>query len=80
MRDVRRARQLDRSIARVGLRHPQPSEKLPASPIRVKFAINQDGRLNVSAIDLTAGSQVDVEFRPNGARPREVEERSTALR
>ena len=47
----------------VGLATLNLPEKLPArSPIRVKFAINQDGRLNVSAIDLTAGGSIDVEF------------------
>ena len=36
---------------------------LPArSPIRVKFAINRDGRLNVTATDLTGGGSIDVEF------------------
>ncbi len=56
-------------------------EKLPArSPIRVKFAINQDGRLNVSAIDLTAGGSIDVEFQTEAVMNAEqVEERSTAL-
>ncbi|WP_165232923.1 Hsp70 family protein [Aquisphaera insulae] len=57
-------------------------EKLPArSPIRVKFAINQDGRLNVSAVDLTAGGSIDVEFQTEAVmNSEEVEERSTALR
>jgi molecular chaperone DnaK len=66
----------------VGLATLNLPEKLPArSPIRVKFAINQDGRLNVSAIDLTAGSQVDVEFQTEAVLgAEEVEERSTALR
>ncbi len=66
----------------VGLATLNLPEKLPArSPIRVKFAINQDGRLNVSAIDLTAGSQVDVEFQTEAVlSAEEVEERSTALR
>jgi molecular chaperone DnaK (HSP70) len=66
----------------VGLATLNLPEKLPArSPIRVKFAINQDGRLNVSAIDLTAGSQVDVEFQTEAVlNAEEVEERSTALR
>ena len=36
---------------------------LPAlSPIRVKFAINRDGRLSVTATDLTGGGSIDVEF------------------
>jgi molecular chaperone DnaK (HSP70) len=57
-------------------------EKLPArSPIRVRFAINQDGRLNVSAVDLTAGGSIDVEFQTEAVMSSgEVEERSTALR
>ncbi|QEH37940.1 Chaperone protein DnaK [Aquisphaera giovannonii] len=57
-------------------------EQLPArSPIRVKFAINQDGRLNVSAVDLTAGGSIDVEFQTEAVlNSDEVEERSTALR
>ena len=66
----------------VGLATLNLSEKLPArSPIRVKFAINQDGRLNVSAIDLTAGGSIDVEFQTEAVmNAEEVEERSTALR
>ncbi|HKM53359.1 MAG TPA: Hsp70 family protein, partial [Isosphaeraceae bacterium] len=57
-------------------------EKLPAkSPIRVKFAISQDGRLSVSAVDLTAGGQIDVEFHTEAVmNAEEVGERSTALR
>jgi len=66
----------------VGLATLNLPEKLPArSPIRVKFAINQDGRLNVSAIDLTAGGSIDVEFQTEAVmNAEEVEERSTALR
>ena len=66
----------------VGLATLNLPEKLPArSPIRVKFAINQDGRLNVSAIDLTAGGSIDVEFQTEAVmNAQEVEERSTALR
>jgi molecular chaperone DnaK (HSP70) len=66
----------------VGLATLNLPERLPArSPIRVKFAINQDGRLNVSAIDLTAGSSIDVEFQTEAVMNAEqVEERSTALR
>jgi molecular chaperone DnaK (HSP70) len=66
----------------VGLASLNLPEKLPArSPIRVKFAINQDGRLNVSAIDLTAGGSIDVEFQTEAVMSsNEVEERSTALR
>ena len=36
---------------------------LPArSPIRVKFAISRDGRLSVTATDLTGGGSIDVDF------------------
>jgi molecular chaperone DnaK (HSP70) len=57
-------------------------ERLPArSPIRVKFAINRDGRLNVTAVDLTAGGAIDVEFQTEAVSDAEaVAERSTALR
>jgi molecular chaperone DnaK (HSP70) len=57
-------------------------ERLPAkSPIRVKFAINQDGRLGVSATDLTGGGSIDVEFQTEAVMSaEEVAERSTALR
>jgi molecular chaperone DnaK len=66
----------------VGLATLNLPEKLPTrSPIRVKFAINQDGRLNVSAIDLNAGGSIDVEFQTEAVlNADEVEERSTALR
>jgi molecular chaperone DnaK (HSP70) len=66
----------------VGLATLNLPEKLPArSPIRVKFAINQDGRLNVTALDLTAGGSIDVEFQTEAVmNADEVEERSTALR
>ncbi len=55
---------------------------LPAkSPIRVKFAISRDGRLSVTATDLTGGAQIDVEFETEAVMGAgEVEERSTALR
>ena len=55
---------------------------LPArSPIRVKFAINRDGRLNVTATDLTGGGSIDVEFETEAVmNAEEVAERSTALR
>ncbi len=55
---------------------------LPArSPIRVKFTISRDGRLAVTATDLTAGGQIDVEFATEDVMGEgEVEERSTALR
>ena len=51
------------------------------SPIRVKFAINRDGRLTVSATDLTGGGSIDVDFETEAvASAGEIEERSTALR
>ena len=55
---------------------------LPArSPIRVKFAINRDGRLSVTATDLTGGGSIDVEFETEAVMNAEqVEERSSALR
>jgi molecular chaperone DnaK (HSP70) len=55
---------------------------LPArSPIRVKFAINRDGRLFVTATDLTGGGSIDVEFETEAVMSaEEVAERSSALR
>jgi molecular chaperone DnaK (HSP70) len=55
---------------------------LPArSPIRVRFAINRDGRLSVNATDLTGGGSIDVEFETEAVLSAgEVEERSSALR
>ena len=55
---------------------------LPArSPIRVKFAISKDGRLSVTATDLTGGGSIDVEFETEAVMNAEqVEERSSALR
>jgi molecular chaperone DnaK (HSP70) len=55
---------------------------LPArSPIRVKFAISRDGRLSVTATDLTGGGSIDVEFETEAVmNSEEVEARSTALR
>jgi molecular chaperone DnaK (HSP70) len=55
---------------------------LPArSPIRVKFSISRDGRLVVTATDLTGGGQIDVEFETEAVLgDTEVAERSTALR
>lgn len=55
---------------------------LPArSPIRVKFAIDRDGRLMVTATDLTGGGSIDVEFETEAVMSgEEVEERSSALR
>ncbi len=55
---------------------------LPArSPIRVRFAINRDGRLTVTATDLTGGASIDVEFETEAVMGAEdVAERSSALR
>lgn len=55
---------------------------LPArSPIRVKFAISRDGRLSVSATDLTGGGTIEVEFETEAVMNAEdVAERSSALR
>ncbi len=55
---------------------------LPArSPIRVKFSISRDGRLNVTATDLTGGGSIDVEFETEAVlNAEEVAERSSALR
>jgi molecular chaperone DnaK (HSP70) len=51
------------------------------SPIRVKFAISRDGRLTVSATDLTGGGTIDVDFETEAVSSAgEIEERSTALR
>jgi molecular chaperone DnaK len=53
----------------------------PRSPIRVKFAISRDGRLSVTATDLTGGGSIDVEFETEAVmNPEQVEERSSALR
>lgn len=51
------------------------------SPVRVTFAISRDGRLEVSAVDLTGGGSIHVEFETEAVkRADEVAERSTALR
>ena len=57
-------------------------EGLPEnSPIRVRFAITRDGRLNVTAVDMTGGGSIDVEFQTEAVlNASEVEDRSTALR
>jgi molecular chaperone DnaK (HSP70) len=57
-------------------------DHLPArSPVRVKFAINRDGRLLVTATDLTGGGSIDVEFETEAVmNADEVAERSSALR
>ena len=51
------------------------------SPIRVKFAISRDGRLNVTATDLTGGGSIDVDFETEAVlNAEDVAERTTALR
>ncbi len=53
----------------------------PRSPIRVKFAISRDGRLSVTATDLTGGGSIDVDFETEAVMSNEqVEARSSALR
>ena len=53
----------------VGVASLNLPERLPArSPIRVKFAISKDGRLGVSATDLTGGGSIDVEFQTEAKR------------
>lgn len=66
----------------VGVAQLHLPEGLPAkSPIRVTFGITRDGRLTVSAKDLTGGGSIDVEFETEAVMSaEEVEERSTALR
>ena len=55
---------------------------LPAhSPIRVKFVISRDGRLSVTATDLTGGGSIEVDFETEAVMSsNEVKERSAALR
>jgi molecular chaperone DnaK len=55
---------------------------LPArSPIRVRFSISRDGRLSVTATDLTGGASIEVDFETEAVMNAEqVEERSAALR
>ena len=55
---------------------------LPArSPIRVTFGIDRDGRLQVTAVDLTGGGTVDVSFETEAVlSAADVTERSKALR
>ncbi|GAC1338461.1 MAG: Hsp70 family protein [Isosphaeraceae bacterium] len=51
------------------------------SPIRVTFGISRDGRLTVSAKDLTGGASIAVDFETEAVmNAEEVAERSTALR
>jgi molecular chaperone DnaK (HSP70) len=67
----------DVGVATLSLPHGLPSR----SPIRVKFAINRDGRLNVTATDLTGGGSIDVEFETEAVmNAADVAERSSALR
>ena len=65
----------------VGMAIAQPARTAAGrSPIRVKFAINRDGRLGVSATDLTGGGSIDVEFETEAVmNAEEVAERSTAF-
>ena len=50
------------------------------SPVRVTYAISRDGRLSVSATDLTGGGSIDVEFETEAVmNPDELAGRSTAL-
>ncbi len=55
---------------------------LPArSPIRVNFAIDRDGRLHVSALDLAGGGTINVAFETEAVMSAEdVAERSNTLR
>ncbi len=51
------------------------------SPIRVKFSISKDGRLSVTATDLTGGGSIDVEFETEAVmNADDVSERSSSLR
>ncbi len=57
-----------------------PGNLPPRSPIRVQFAISRDGRLTVTATDLTGGGTIDVEFATEAVLSADqVAERSTAL-
>ena len=67
----------DVGVATLNLPPALPSR----SPIRVKFAIDRDGRLNVTATDLTGGGSIEVDFETEAVMNAEqVEERSAALR
>ena len=67
----------DVGTATLNLPHGLPAR----SPIRVRFAINRDGRLSVSATDLTGGGSIDVEFETEAVlNAEEVEARSSTLR
>ncbi|RUL88341.1 Hsp70 family protein [Tautonia sociabilis] len=66
----------------VGVAQLHLPEGLPArSPIRVTFGITRDGRLTVTATDLTGGGSIDVEFETESVMSAEkLADRSTALR
>ena len=66
----------------VGIAQLELPPNLPArSPIRVTFAISRDGRLSVTAKDLTGGGEIRVEFETEAVMSAsDVEERSSALR
>ena len=66
----------------VGVAQLHLPDGLPVrSPIRVTFGITRDGRLGVSARDLTGGGAIEVEFETEAVmNAEEVEQRSTALR
>lgn len=66
----------------IGLATLNLPPSLPAnSPIRVTYSINRDGRLSVTAIDLTGGGKIDVDFETEAVmKTEEIEERSSALR
>ena len=66
----------------VGTAQLELPANLPArSPIRVTFGITRDGRLNVTAKDLTGGAEIHVAFETEAVlNAEEVAERSTALR
>ncbi len=57
-----------------------PPDLPSKSPIRVKFSISRDGRLTMTATDLTGGGSIDVEFETEAVMNEEqIAERSTAL-
>ncbi len=66
----------------IGLATLNLPASLPAnSPIRVTYSINRDGRLSVTAIDLTGGGKIEVDFETEAVmKSEEIEERSSALR
>lgn len=66
----------------IGLATLNLPPSLPASsPIRVTYSINRDGRLSVTAIDLTGGGKIEVDFETEAVmKSEEIEERSSALR